>query len=162
MCNMNTWLSIFIAFSDIWNHYVEMLLTPEESIRCQNNIGADIMMQLDDVVGADTTDDARFLEAMHRSVRWLDRCIAAHSRPKEQNLFAIIQGGLDVRPGGLRDVCLTEMMKRSDKVPGFAIGGLAGGESKEDFWRVVAYVSWIWAVFVWLVLFVNGIWIKNR
>ena len=41
-----------------------MLLTPEESIRCQNNIGADIIMQLDDVVGATTTDDDRFLEAI--------------------------------------------------------------------------------------------------
>lgn len=31
---------------------------------------------------------------------------------QEQNLFAIIQGGLDVSPGGLRDICLTEMIKR--------------------------------------------------
>ncbi len=38
-------------------------------------------MQLDDVVGTTTTDNSRFLEAMHRSVRWLDRCITAHSRP---------------------------------------------------------------------------------
>ena len=38
---------------------------------------------------------ARFLEATHRTTRWLDRCIAAHSRPTEQNLFAIIQGGID-------------------------------------------------------------------
>jgi len=30
-----------------------------------------------------------------RSLRWLDRCIAAHSRPNEQSLFPIIQGGLD-------------------------------------------------------------------
>ena len=45
-------------------------------------IGADIMMQLDDVVSSVTVDPARFLEATHRSVRWLDRCIAAHARPK--------------------------------------------------------------------------------
>lgn len=33
----------------------------------------------------------RFEEATHRTTRWIDRCIAAHSRPNEQNLFAIIQ-----------------------------------------------------------------------
>ena len=117
----------------------EMLLTPEESIRHQNNIGSDIMMQLDDVVGSTTVDDARFLEAAQRSIRWLDRCIAAHRKPKEQNLFAIIQGGLDCSPGGLRDLCLTEMVKRD--TPGYAIGGLAGGEDKHHFWRVVAYCT---------------------
>ena len=55
------------------------------------------MMQLDDVVGSTVVDDARFEEATHRTTRWLDRCIAAHGRPTEQNLFAIIQGGLDPR-----------------------------------------------------------------
>ena len=33
----------------------------------------------------------RFEEATHRTTRWIDRCIAAHSRPQEQNLFAIVQ-----------------------------------------------------------------------
>ncbi|XP_021239456.1 queuine tRNA-ribosyltransferase catalytic subunit 1, partial [Numida meleagris] len=68
----------------------------------------------------------------HRSVRWLDRCIAAHGRPTEQNLFAIIQGGLSPT---LRRRCLEEMTQRD--VPGFAIGGLSGGEDKALFWRTV-------------------------
>lgn len=38
-----------------------------------------------------------------RSIRWLDRCIAAHRRQDKQNLFAIIQGGLDA---DLRAICL--------------------------------------------------------
>lgn len=46
----------------------------------QNKIESDIMMQLDDVVPA-VVDPARVEEAMYRSVRWLDRCIAAHSKP---------------------------------------------------------------------------------
>ena len=71
----------------------EMLLTPEQSIAIQNTIGADIIMQLDDVVHVLTTGP-RVEEAMHRSVRWLDRCVKAHRRTKEQNLFGIIQGGL--------------------------------------------------------------------
>lgn len=80
----------------------EMLLTPEESISIQNTIGADIIMQLDDVVHVLTTG-ARVEEAMHRSVRWLDRCVSAHKRKEDQNLFAIIQGGLQPR---LREKCI--------------------------------------------------------
>lgn len=117
----------------------ELLLTPEESIRCQNNIGADIMMQLDDVVSSICPDHDRMTEAMHRSVRWLDRCIAAHAKPQVQNLFGIVQGGLDVSPGGLRDQCVAEYLKRDASLPGYAIGGLAGGEDKESFWKVVAH-----------------------
>ena len=96
-------------------------------------------MQLDDVVSSVSISDERFEEATHRSIRWLDRCITAHSRPHEQSLFAIIQGGLDVHPGGLRDICISQMVARN--LPGYAIGGLAGGEDKEKFWKVVSYVS---------------------
>jgi tRNA-guanine transglycosylase len=67
----------------------EFKLTPERSMEIQNIIGADIMMQLDDVVPA-VVDEARVYEAMERSVRWLDRCIKAHKNPETQNLFAII------------------------------------------------------------------------
>ncbi|KDO81050.1 hypothetical protein CISIN_1g0377181mg, partial [Citrus sinensis] len=89
-----------------------MLLTPEESIQIQNRIGADIIMALDDVVR--TT-------------------ITAHKRPHEQNLFGIVQGGLDPV---LRDICVRGLVDRN--LPGYAIGGLAGGEDKDSFWRVVA------------------------
>ena len=91
------------------------------------------MMQLDDVVDATHTDAERFEEARHRTVRWLDRCIKAHSRTDEQNLFPIVQGGLDK---GKRKECAEELIKRD--TPGFAIGGLSGGEAKDDFWRMVS------------------------
>eukprot|EP00882_Tetradesmus_deserticola_P015291 GHRQ01016287.1.p1 GENE.GHRQ01016287.1~~GHRQ01016287.1.p1 ORF type:complete len:396 (+),score=137.37 GHRQ01016287.1:682-1869(+) len=110
-----------------------MLLTPEESIGIQNDLGADIMMQLDDVVPATNTDLARFEEATHRTTRWLDRCLAANKRPNEQNLFPIVQGGFDVR---LRELSMQQLIARN--APGYAIGGLAGGETKDMFWRVVA------------------------
>lgn len=61
----------------------------------QNAIGADIMMALDDVVRPTITDEDRLKEAMERSIRWLDRCIKAHKRPHDQNLFAIVQGGVN-------------------------------------------------------------------
>lgn len=68
-----------------------MLLTPEHSMRIQNQLGADIMMALDDVVSSVKVDADRFREATLRTTRWIDRCIEAHARPREQNLFAIVQ-----------------------------------------------------------------------
>ncbi len=72
----------------------KMLLTPEESISIQNDLGADIIMQLDDVVPATNADAARFEEATYRTTRWLDRAIKAHRRPHDQALFPIVQVGL--------------------------------------------------------------------
>ncbi|KAJ2842584.1 hypothetical protein GGI22_007504 [Coemansia erecta] len=69
---------------------------------------------------------------MQRSIRWLDRSIKAHKRPTEQNLFPIVQGGLDER---LRTISAQELVKRAS--PGYAIGGLSGGEAKGSFWRMV-------------------------
>lgn len=108
-----------------------MLLTPEHSMSLQNSIGSDIMMQLDDVVHTMTTG-SRVEEAMWRSIRWLDRCIKAHKNTEKQNLFAIIQGGLDL---SLRQKCCEEMAKRD--TPGIAIGGLSGGEDKRQYCEVV-------------------------
>lgn len=109
-----------------------MLLTPEHSISLQNSIGSDIIMQLDDVIATTSPDHARIREAMHRSVRWLDRCIAAHRKTDSQNLFCIIQGGLDLN---LRRECCREMVARD--TPGIAIGGLSGGEAKTEYCKVV-------------------------
>jgi len=110
-----------------------MLLTPEHSIAVQNRLGADIIMALDDVVPSTAADPERFEEATHRTTRWIDRCITAHSRPTEQSLFAIVQGGLDPR---LRDISLKGLVERN--TPGYAIGGLAGGEDKRSFVKVVS------------------------
>lgn len=110
-----------------------MLLTPEHSIAVQNRLGADIIMALDDVVPSTAADPERFEEATHRTTRWIDRCIAAHSRPHEQSLFPIVQGGLDPR---LREISMKGLIERD--APGYAIGGLAGGEDKASFIRVVS------------------------
>merc|ERR1711920_250609 len=106
--------------------------TPEASIGHQNDIGSDIMMALDDVVSSTLTDKARIVEATHRTHRWIDRCIAAHKEPESQNLFGIVQGHLDPE---LREYSLKEMIKRD--LPGYAIGGLSGGEEKHLFCKVV-------------------------
>lgn len=127
-----------------------MLLTPEHSISLQHSIGSDIIMQLDDVIVTTSPDERRMREAMDRSIRWLDRCVEEHlkvdpragtegfggvegdSYAKRQNLFCIIQGGLDLE---MRKECCEEMVKRD--TPGIAIGGLSGGEAKDEYCKVV-------------------------
>lgn len=94
------------------------MLTPEHSIEIQNDLGADIAMQLDDVVSS-TLTGPRVEEAMLRTTRWLDRCLLAHGRPSDQNLFPIVQGGLDA---SLRKT--SAILQTERKVNGFAIGGL--------------------------------------
>jgi tRNA-guanine transglycosylase len=129
----------------------KMMLRPEDSIQHQINIGSDIVMMLDDVVSSISDSSPRFQEATYRTLRWLDRCYSTIQKSQEsnelgekrkrQNLFPIVQGGLDTKVGGLREQCLAGFRHRDADMgynfAGYAIGGLAGGESKEDFWRVV-------------------------
>jgi len=109
----------------------KILLTPEKSMSIQNNIGSDIIMSLDDVIRP-TSNINEIYDACERSIRWIDRCIKSHQKKSSQNLFGITQGGIDLN---LRKIACEEMKKRN--LPGYAIGGMAGGESKEDFWKVV-------------------------
>lgn len=94
------------------------------------------MMQLDDVVSSTANDPDRYLEALHRSIRWYDRCLKAHhasGRHAVQNLYPIIQGGLSA---DLRAISVRELLARDP--PGIAIGGLSGGEEKVAFIEMVA------------------------
>lgn len=110
----------------------EMLLTPEESIAIQNVIGADIIMQLDDVIKTTSEMGPRVKEATERTTRWLDRCLKAHQRTDDQSIFPVVQGWLD---NNLRLKSVQELKERDCN--GYAIGGLSGGEDKNEFWRVV-------------------------
>ena len=64
----------------------------------------------------------------------LDRCDKVHNNRRKQILFPIIQGGLDE---GLRKKCIDAMLPFAKF--GIAIGGLSGGENKEEFWKVVSF-----------------------
>ncbi|GAW79314.1 queuine tRNA-ribosyltransferase [Plasmodium gonderi] len=114
----------------------EILLTPETSIKLQNEIGSDIIMALDDVRSATETDVTKIEEATHRTNRWLERCIKSHSRKYEQSLFGIIQGGLHIN---LRNESMEFILKQ--KLNGYAIGGLCGGEKKKNFINIVHHCS---------------------
>ncbi|NBW86441.1 MAG: tRNA guanosine(34) transglycosylase Tgt, partial [Planctomycetia bacterium] len=98
--------------------------TPEASMRIQESIGADVAMQLDHVVALPAPRDV-VADAMRRSLRWAERCRAAHARP-EQALFGIVQGGLepDLRQESAEGL-------RAIGFPGYAVGGLSVGEGSE-------------------------------
>jgi queuine tRNA-ribosyltransferase len=98
--------------------------TPENSMRIQERIGADVAMQMDHVVALPA--ERRVVEdAMRRSLRWAERCRAAHTR-SDQALFGIVQGGLDPE---LRHESAAGL--RALGFPGYAVGGLSVGEGPE-------------------------------
>ncbi len=115
------------------------LLTPERSMEIQHKLGADIVMQFDDVPALPATTE-RTADTMRRSVRWLDRCqkaLPAHSaQGKRQRLFGIVQGGLDL---ALRAESARELVARD--LPGYAIGGLSVGETKGEMNAVLGAVT---------------------
>lgn len=79
---------------------------------------------------------ARLDIANERTVRWLERCKASHARPEDQALFGIVQGGTDLA----RRAWSAERITNID-LPGYAIGGVAVGESSADIARVVRHTA---------------------
>jgi len=98
--------------------------SPETSIAIQQKLGSDIMMQFDEC-SAWPCDYDRAKSAMYRTLRWLNRCMAAKTHDN-QALFGIVQGAFYK---DLRVECAREMAKLD--LPGFGIGGLSVGEPKE-------------------------------
>jgi queuine tRNA-ribosyltransferase len=110
------------------------LLSPEESMAVQNAIGSDIMMVLDQCVNS-TCGFSEAEAAMQLTHRWAKRSLNARGE-SQQALFAIVQGACfpDLRRQSAETLC-------SMPFDGFAIGGLAVGESKterEDFTELTA------------------------
>lgn len=102
-----------------------ILLSPELSIETQKAIGSDIMMALDQCI-ASTSGETTARAAMEVTHRWAARSLAARG-DSFQSMFAIVQGALFPklrREGATR---LSEMA-----FDGFAIGGLAVGESRTE------------------------------
>lgn len=129
-------------------------LTPERSIEVQNQLGADIIMAFDDcppasveqlaATGGGVKDLAvatsmyrqRNHEAAERSWQWVRRCCEAHRQTDQQALFGIVQGGTDL---ALRSQCAAELS--SLDLPGYAIGGVAVGESPALMQQVVEHTA---------------------
>lgn len=134
----------------VFNSHVDgarVELTPERSIEVQNELGADIIMAFDDCPPAperpadgqtavDLSYADRVQQACDRTHRWLERCVAAHARRDDQALFGIVQGGtdLDQRTDSAAQVTACDL-------PGYAIGGVAVGESPDAIRRVVEHTA---------------------
>ncbi len=101
-----------------------MMLTPEESMRVQGALGADIAMQLDVCPAGEASEDET-LRAVERTTRWAERCLAA--RRPGQALFGIVQGGTNVE---LRLRHARELQGMGFE--GIALGGFSVGEPNED------------------------------
>lgn len=121
----------------------KIFMGPEESMRIQSNLGSTIAMAFDECVENPAEYDyAR--ASCHRTVRWLHRCKAEHDRlnalpgtinPK-QMLWGINQGSTyeDLRVENMKQI-------RELDLDGYAIGGLAVGESAADMYRIIEAVE---------------------
>ena len=109
-------------------------LTPEESMRIQKVLNADIVMIFDECTPYPATEKEAN-DSMQLSLRWAKRSKDAH-QGNSNALFGIIQGGMYET---LRDVSLAGLTEID--FDGYAIGGLSVGEPKEDMLRILAHTA---------------------
>ena len=109
------------------------MLTPEKSIEIQTDLGSDIMMAFDECAPPDA-DYAYIERSQAMTTRWLERCITAHKNTEKQALFGIMQGGFfkDLREKSAASIVDFDL-------PGYAIGGISVGETKEEYIGVLEY-----------------------
>lgn len=120
----------FIAAGYGGEHY---RWTPEDNMRIQEQIGADIVMQLDQCPPY-PAEKSFVAEAVTRSAAWAERCARAHGR-EDQALFGIVQGGthLDLRMESIERL-------RGIGFPGYGIGGYSVGEPHELMFETLPQV----------------------
>jgi queuine tRNA-ribosyltransferase len=105
-------------------------LSPTRAIDIQEQLGADIIMVLDECPALPASH-AVLRRAVDRTVRWAAQCRQAQTRT-DQALFGIVQGGLDL---DLRLRCLDTLV--SLDLPGYAVGGLSVGEKPDEMAAMV-------------------------
>lgn len=107
--------------------------TPEKSIEIQENLGADVIMAFDEC--PPPTDYDYVEKSLERTHSWAVRCVEAKRRD-DQALFGIVQGGVfrDLRERS------AEFLLELD-FPGYAIGGLAVGETKAQMHAVLEWMN---------------------
>ena len=121
----------------------KIFMGPEESIRIQSNLGSTIAMAFDECV-SNPSPKEYVQDSVERTTRWLERCKIEldklNSREetinKNQMLFGINQGGIyeDIRIAHAKEIAKLDL-------DGYAIGGLAVGESHSDMYRVIEAVE---------------------
>jgi len=121
----------------------KIFMSPEDSIRIQSNLGSDIAMAFDECVEIPSPRD--YVEqSCERTYRWLVRCRDELSRQSEapdvitpgQVLFGINQGAT------YEDIRISHMKRIAELgLPGYAIGGLAVGETTQQMYDIVEIVE---------------------
>ena len=117
----------------------KIFMGPEESMQIQSNLGSTIAMAFDEC--APSKADRTYIEnSVARTTRWLKRCKTEMNRLNSledrvnpnQLLFGINQGGIleDVRIAHAREISQLEL-------DGYAVGGLAVGETHEEMYRIL-------------------------
>lgn len=120
----------------------KIFMGPEESMQIQSNLASTIAMAFDECPSS--VADKEYIEkSVDRTTRWLHRCKTEMARlnslpdtiNKQQLLFGINQGGIyeDIRIRHAREIAALNL-------DGYAIGGLAVGESHEDMYRILDVV----------------------
>ncbi len=104
-------------------------LRPEDAMRIQKDLGSDIAMCFDEVA-APNASLAELSTAVERTSRWAERCKASPAAPGQLR-FGIVQGGLEPN---LRERSARDLLEIG--FDGYAIGGLAVGESRDDMFRL--------------------------
>lgn len=110
-----------------------VFMGPEESIRAQNELGADIIMAFDECIPYPATHDYA-AKSVERTLRWAARSLNAHQNSRTQALFGIVQGS--VYPD-LRRHSAEELVKMN--FPGYAVGGVSVGEGHDLMKKAVEY-----------------------
>jgi len=107
------------------------ILSPEISMRVQENLGVDVAMALDECIEWPADRD-RVADSTARTTRWLKRQMQARQNPEKTALFGIVQGGFfaDMR------LAHAQELKELD-LDGYAIGGLSVGEPQEHLLSMV-------------------------
>ena len=120
-----------------------LFLGPEEAITIQHRLGSDIIMCFDECPPSTAPRDVQ-IAAVDRTIRWAKRCKEVHlaecarrglEEGKRPLLFGIVQGGLEPDQ---RRRCAEELIAIG--FDGYAIGGLAVGETEEEMYAVLDYV----------------------
>ena len=121
----------------------KIFMGPEESMQIQSNLGSDICMAFDECIENPAPRDY-VQKSVDRTFRWLERCKAENARlnslPDTVNPLQQLWG---INQGGTYDDIRVEHMKRIAELdlPGYAIGGLAVGESAEEMYRIIDAVE---------------------
>ena len=109
-----------------------LFLTPEKSIKIQEDLGSDIVMSFDECVKWPSTHEY-MKESVERTLRWAKRGKAVFKH-NNQILFGIVQGG---EYEDLRKYCAEELVKMD--FDGYSIGGTSVGEDKPTMYKMVEY-----------------------